>query len=341
MADETLREVSLQRIVAQRLAGPRFEDPADAVAHMGAMQGQDLRAAAAAVALRCVPGAPSLPHALEAGTVVRSWPMRGTLHLITPAHLPGVLALTAERQLRSDTRRREALGITEAVVDRAAALALSRIDDDGPASRSELTTAWAPLGVDQPGMAYHLLYTLCLRGVLVQGPPHPSRASEQLFVRYGSRVPPSGMGGANVAGDGEGLAWWAGVYARSHGPVTEGDLARWTALPKVACRRALEAAASGGAIEEVEIGGVRHWRDPAVPGLLEEYRAEAEAELLTPAFDELILGYADRTATLAAEHEAAVVPGRNGVFRPVAVRGGRAYGTWARGKSGVEVTRFA
>lgn len=51
---------------------------------------------------------------------------------------------------------------------------------------------------------------------------------------------------------------------------------------------------------------------------------------LLPGFDELVLGYADRSATVPTEFADRVVPGGNGVFQPVVVDDGRAVGTWKR-----------
>jgi hypothetical protein len=49
-----------------------------------------------------------------------------------------------------------------------------------------------------------------------------------------------------------------------------------------------------------------------------------------PGFDELVLGYRDRTAQLDADHERLVVPGGNGVFGNTLVVDGRVVGTWRR-----------
>ena len=51
---------------------------------------------------------------------------------------------------------------------------------------------------------------------------------------------------------------------------------------------------------------------------------------LLPAFDEYLLGYKDRSAVLAIEDAPKVVPGKNGVFLPTIVVGGRVVGTWKR-----------
>ncbi len=90
------------------------------------------------------------------------------------------------------------------------------------------------------------------------------------------------------------------------------------------------AGASGLVTQEID--GVPHWYAAELPDLLAEHRRAARGLLLLPGFDELILGYADRTPTLDRDHETLVVPGRNGMFKPTVVTGGRAVGTWRRVK---------
>ena len=61
---------------------------------------------------------------------------------------------------------------------------------------------------------------------------------------------------------------------------------------------------------------------------------------LLPAFDEYLLGYKDRGAVLAVDDAQRVVPGKNGIFFPTIVVGGRVVGTWKRKlrKNSVDVT---
>ncbi len=58
--------------------------------------------------------------------------------------------------------------------------------------------------------------------------------------------------------------------------------------------------------------------------------AEGEGVHLLPGFDEYLLGYKDRAAVLAPEHAHRIVPGANGIFRPMIVANGRIVGTWLR-----------
>lgn len=78
----TLDEVALLRMVAQRLVGPRWDTPVEAVRWTTCVQAQDYPGALMSVALRTTePDRASVVAALDAGEIVRSWPMRGTLHL--------------------------------------------------------------------------------------------------------------------------------------------------------------------------------------------------------------------------------------------------------------------
>lgn len=64
--------------------------------------------------------------------------------------------------------------------------------------------------------------------------------------------------------------------------------------------------------------------------LLDAPVAGARSVLLLPGFDELLLGYADRSAALEAEYAPRIVPGNNGVFMPTIVHGGKVVGTWRK-----------
>ncbi|MCZ7630931.1 MAG: winged helix DNA-binding domain-containing protein [Microthrixaceae bacterium] len=52
--------------------------------------------------------------------------------------------------------------------------------------------------------------------------------------------------------------------------------------------------------------------------------------LLLPSFDEYLLSYRDRSAVISPEGLTAVIPGRNGMFKPVVVVGGEVVGIWSR-----------
>ncbi|NAZ87619.1 winged helix DNA-binding domain-containing protein [Kineococcus indalonis] len=324
------REVGLWRLVAQRVVPP-LGGAAAVVAHLLCVQAQDPRAAATAVALRTAPGAPDLPAALDRGEVVRSWPLRGTLHLLPAADLPWVLALCAPRVLRSTTARRTALGIDGDDVAAARRAAEDLLGGGRGAVRSEVLAAFEAAGQGTAaGRGYHLLLHLSLTGVLCLG---PVRGREQQFVLLAEHVPaPRALEGE------EALAELALRFLLSHGPASVADLARWAGLPVTAARRAV--AAVRGRLAAVDVSGTELLHDPALPDLVAGHRRAAAGTHLLPGFDEFLLGYADRSHVLPAEHAERVVPGGNGVFRGTVVHGGAVVGTWTREGDGVGTEPF-
>lgn len=326
----TPHEVALLRLVAQRLAGPPFEKPTDVVRWLGAMQAQDYPGAVTSVALRTRERSRAgVEAALDAGEVVRSWPMRGTLHLTPAVDLPWMLATTAPRMLTSTARRRGELGLDDAELARARAEAERALAGGGRLTRAELMGLWEAAGLAPAGgRGYHLLFHLALTGVLCYG---PVRGTEQEIVLLPEWVPQP----VRMERD-EALAEWALRFFRSHGPATVQDLARWAGITVTDARRG--AAAASSSLTGVVLDGVTLLLDPRTPELLAAHRRDARGVLLLPGFDELILGYANRTHTLARDHENLVVPGGNGVFAPTVVADGRVVGTWRHAGRGAKRT---
>lgn len=318
----TPHEVALMRLVAQRLAGPGTDSAAQTVAWLGAVQGQDLAGAITSVALRTRGRTRrAVEEALEDGAVVRSWPMRGTLHLAPAVDLAWMLGLVAPRVVARAARRRAQLGLDDAAIGLARELATGALHGGRRATRAEMMALWAEAGLAPAGgRGYHLLFHLATTGVLCFG---PLRDGEQQVVLLDEWVPHPHRPERDEA-----LGEWALRFFRSHGPATVADLARWTGLPAADVRTGV--AVARGRLESRPVDGVEHLVDPATAGLLDAYRGQARAVLLLPGFDELILGYADRRCTLPPDLERRVVPGGNGVFAPTVVADGRVVGTWRR-----------
>ena len=317
-------ELSQLRMAAQRLVGPREQTPADAVRWMLAVQAQDLPGALTSVALRTEHGTrAAVEAALDAGEVVRSWPMRGTLHLTAAEDLPWMLELLGPRVLAGAAGRRAALELTDDDVERAREIAVAALSGGGRMGRTELVTAFADGGVPTAGQrGYHLLWYLAQSGTLCQG---PLRNGEQLFVLLDEWVPaPRRLERDEALGE-LALRFFAG-----HGPATVKDLVRWAGVLVRDVRAGL--AVAGPQLARLDVDGVEHWMDPATPGRLAAARDEAAAVHLLPGFDELVLGYADRSCTVPAEFADRIVPGGNGMFRATAVHDGRVVGVWRTGR---------
>ncbi len=75
--------IAQRRLRAQRLTGPGFAAPADVVRWFGAVQAQDYYGALWAVGQRCANATEaSVEQAIADRAIVRTWPLRGTLHFV-------------------------------------------------------------------------------------------------------------------------------------------------------------------------------------------------------------------------------------------------------------------
>ena len=255
------REASLLRIVAHGLvAVTAAPTPVEAVRRQLAVQGQQVSAVPHALIVRARDAVGSdVDAAFAQGRLVRSWPMRGTVHVTAAADHHWLRAALMHR-MDAWTRRSETEhGVDEALCERAAEVALTAIGRRGPLPRAELLAAWQEAGLmeafrGEDVSAYrrrHLLVRLQRDGILVQG---PRSGNEHLVVDAGS-LPDADSGPAGTGvergrpGHAAALAEIARRYATSHGPVSADDLARWTPLPKREAARALEDALeeTGGA----------------------------------------------------------------------------------------------
>lgn len=321
------RSIVRARLAAQRISESDLADPAEVVRWMTAMQAQDLTGAKWSVGLR-LPGSTEadVDAALTSGDIVRSWPMRGTLHLVAAEDLRWILSLTSERLIRSARTRRDQLGLDEKDLERARELAVSALSGGRSLVRDALYGVFEAAGISPAGQrGYHVLWFLSQTGTLCLGPPD---GRQQRFVLSAEWI----RGARDLAGE-EALGELALRYFRSHGPASIRDFSWWSSLTLGEARTGL--AVVRDRLETFDRDGEEFF---CTPDAVERAAAPDRLRLL-PGFDEYLLGYRDRRPQLAPEQAERVVPGGNGVFFPTLVRDGRVIGTWRRtvGRRGLAV----
>lgn len=327
------------RLVAQGLIDAPFASPADAVAAFGAMQGQDLPGVVASAALRSTGEAADVVTQFNDRSLVRGYPMRGTVFLMNAADAAWMTELCAEPARRAAAARRARLDIEEGAMDRVRELAVAFIGE-GAVPRADLFAHWTGHGFPcTGGRGYHLLTSLVQDGDLIYG---PWEAGDHLVAASAHWLPATGTLAARF--DGERIPAVAELmrrYFTSHGPATIRDFAWWTKLTLGEIRAALPLVEPD--LETDGAAEARYW----APGLLDRAAGlgrAASQPLLLPGFDEFILGYQDRLFAMTVEEHQLLVPGNNGVFKPTVISGGIARGLWRRGgrpgRRRLEVTEF-
>lgn len=315
------------RLAAQCLVGRSLATPEDVVRHLTCTQSQDWRACRVALAARTTArSVQAVDAAYDAGRIVRSWPVRGTLHTVLAADLRWMLALTADRIRAQYATRLAGLGVDAPQLVAVRELTRELLRGGAALTRRELLDMWTAAGVDVSGQrGAHLVVDLLVDTIICLG---PIRDGVQQFVLCDEWLP-----AAQPPPDP--VATWARRHLVSHGPAARADFLWWTKLLVREVAPVWEQIVDG--LDELTLDGVTLY---ATPEVVEAGMSRATlTPILTAAFDEILLGYADRSATLPPAFADHIVPGGNGVFRPVVLDGGRAVGTWSAPKDPREPPR--
>ncbi|PKQ27285.1 MAG: winged helix DNA-binding domain-containing protein [Actinobacteria bacterium HGW-Actinobacteria-4] len=317
-----VRALRMQALLLNGGSQPR--SVASIVDWFGAMQAQDVASGHWSLGVR-MPGSTEAEvlAALERKEALRTWPMRGTVHLVPARDAAWMVRILGARPLADGVKRRAYLGLEEAEALRAVDVLRGALEGGNRLTRAECVEALNAAGVATASqLAYHLLWFASQLGVTAIA-PHVGK--EQTFVLLDDWVPDP-----HTPERDEALGWIALRYFRSHGPASVKDFARWTALTMADARAGIAVAGAALALVETEAGPML----ASAEVLGEELGAAAaglDGELWTlPGFDEYLLGYGDRSLFVTPEQMEAVIPGKNGVFQATIVQDGRVAGIWKR-----------
>jgi hypothetical protein len=312
-------QIGLCRLLNQRIAGATLQTPADVVQWMGAMQAQDYHQALWAIGLRMQAATVAqVEQAIAAGQILRTWPMRGTIHFVPPDDAKWMLKLCASRMLAADARRMGQLDLTLEIIERCQVVFVDALSGGKRLTRAAMLTLLENDGISTAGQrGYHILWYSAQAGVICLG---PMDGKQQTFALLDEWAPH-----ARDLPREEALAELTRRFFTSHGPATLADFARWSGLTLTDTKAGVRM--NSDALIATTIDGTEYWLSKEQT---ERTLDEAAGVYLLPGFDEYVLGYKDRSAVLAAEHAQKIVPGNNGIFFPAVVIDGQIVGVWKR-----------
>ncbi len=311
-------EIIRQRLFNQQiLMAHRFSQPGQLVAWMGAVQAQDYPAAKWGISLR-LPGTTEadIEKAITDRTIVRTWGLRGTLHILAAEDIRWVLALIRPSVIPRHTPYNRRLGLDEAVFAHSQALMAKALQGGKLLTRKELAAI-----LDENKIPTHdlrmnfLLYRAALDGVICFG---PLRGKQETITLLEEWLPPYPEKSRD-----ESLAELAIRFFSSHGPATVKDFAWWSGLPAADVKAAFELVISK--LDPIDENGNTYWQsldNPPATDLLSDV-------LLAPDYDEYLVGYVDRQALLHPKIETKVDM-TFGLLNPAILIDGRIAGEWKR-----------
>jgi hypothetical protein len=321
--------------MARQSLAPRSSDPvAQIVRRSAGIQAQVHSAAVLAVAQRRpTPRRGEVDRALwRDRTIVKTWAMRGTLHLLAADELPAVVATMSTLRTWAQPAYQGYFGVTAQEIERVRD-AIGEVLADRVLTREELGAEVSKRvrskGVNaRLGSGWgELLKPAAFAGALIQGPPRGGSVTytrPDTWLKAWTPPPDPVEGGAALVRS----------YLHAHGPATMKDVAYWWARQGVAKVRPWFTRL-GDEVAEVDVDRQPHLMLAADVDSLRRQRPNRDVRLL-PAFDQYVLAAArDIEHLVPADHRPDVFRKINGWIAPTVVFGGRVVGTWASEKGAI------
>ncbi|MDL4815845.1 winged helix DNA-binding domain-containing protein [Actinomadura opuntiae] len=341
MTSVTWAQVLAWRMRRQFIETPGGASAVDIARRLAGVQAQVASAAGLAVAVRqASPDPGEVTRAvLDERTLVKTWAMRGTLHLLPVDEAAAYLVLCAAiRNWEKATWQRN-FGATPADLEAIAAAAAEALAGGGALTREELTAAV----VEETGSRHlaevlgsgwgTLLKPLAWWGVLCYGPPQGTRVtftSPAHWVPGWKGLPPMEEAARTVVH----------AYLGAHGPATPEMFDNWL-MRKGNRKKDVKSwfAAAEDGLSTVEVEGVPMH-------VLEEHREEllgtapTTSVRLLGGFDQYVLGAGTSATYLIPVEHRGKVSRTGGWISPVVLHEGRVAGVWEMKDGDLVVTAF-
>jgi hypothetical protein len=282
------------------------------------MQAQDYLGTLWAIGLR-LPTATEkdVELAMAERTIIRTWPLRSTLHFVAAADVHWLLELTAPRIVSTASLRFERYGLDTVVLARIRKVLVKALGGSQQLTRDEIYAVLERSGISVEGQrGYHILWRMGVERIICFGARRGKQATFTLLEEWAPRHRKLDRDAALAE-----LAW---RYFKGHGPATLQDFVWWSGL-KVSDAKAGLAMVSSR-LESLTVGEKIYWMSSEMPSL----NRLAPIVCVLPGFDEYLLGYRDRSASLDPAHAQKVQAGSNGMFLGTIIVNGRVVGTWRR-----------
>ena len=283
----TLSDIAHLRFHNQQIARGKFKKPDEVVAWLGALQGQEYAMAKWGIAQRMQEITDSeIDQAFANGSILRTHLLRPTWHLVTPADIRWLLALTGPRVQAVNAYMYRKLGMDNAFFKRSNAALIKALQGGKHLTRVELASALQKAGIDTVGelrMGY-IMMRAELDAIVCSG---ARRGKQFTYALLEERVPL-----VRKLDRDEALVELVRRYFTSRGPATLKDFVVWSGLTMADVKQAIEMLKPK--LEYVTVDDQTYWfANSAMPS-----KISSKAAHLLPIYDEYVMGYKDRSAML-------------------------------------------
>jgi hypothetical protein len=313
----TLNEISNIRLINQRIALSNLQTAKEAVECMVAIQAQDFLMAKWAVGIRLRdPSDEKIQASLDNGEILRTHLLRPTWHFVSAHDIHWIIKLTAPQIISSMKSRHKQMELTDSIFNKSNRILEKTLSEKKYITREEAAMEFARANIrtDDNRLA-HILFQAELYGLICSG---PARGKKQTYALLEERAPVK-----RILTRDESLHELAYRYISSRNPATLHDFVWWSGLSVTDGKKALDSVRQEFITET--IGSLQYLISPSTTNVTDK----RHTFYLIPAFDEFLISYRDRSASLPVTENRKAVS-INGIFYPLLVENGEVKGLWKR-----------
>lgn len=311
-----MKDILSVRLYNQQISKVNFKKAAELLSYLVGIQGQDYLGAKWSVGLR-LPGSSDadIENAIIDRTIVRTWAMRGTLHLITASDVRWIRDLLAPRIIANNARRYRELELDEDTLARSNKLLEKALQNNKQLTRTALLDILKQNGISTEGQrAPFMLQRASFDGLICQS---IMQGKDPLYYSMDT-LPKS-----KIRERDEALAELAKRYFISRGPAILQDFIWWSGLSAADAKKGMEVVKSQ-LIHEIIDGQTYYFASATKID-----QDKSPSAYLLPGFDEYLLSYKNRALMMDTAYMKTLTP-TNGILPPTIVINGKVTGTWKR-----------
>ncbi len=277
-------------------------------------------------------------RALSEGRVIKTWAMRGTLHLLTPEDAGTFLSLIAAGRSWERPSWQSYFGVSPKQLDALREVVRDALDGKALTRGELIEEVIARRGYGHLGDALRsgwgtLLKPDAWQGDLCFGPSQGNRVTFTTPNTASSRW-------AGVPEPDEAAPVAIASYLHAYGPANANSFSAWIGSGRIGKRRVRTwFDALGSRLAEVDVSGERAY---VLAEDLDDLRSTkpTKALRLLPGFDQFVMGPGTGDGHVVPAHRRRAVSKQSGWISPVVIAGGVVRGTWGLAGDRVVVAWF-
>ncbi|MEI1278931.1 winged helix DNA-binding domain-containing protein [Leptospira venezuelensis] len=311
--------IALTRLKHLHVLNPRFSSPEKVVEDLGAIQGQDYAASKWAIGLR-TPGLKEedIESAFLEKKIIRSWPLRGTLHVVSAKDIYWLLDLLGPPTISKNAAHYKKIELDPKVLKKCYSILSKNLSNQTFLTRKEISSILERSGIiTNTTRLSHILQRAGLEGLICFGPRREKDFTYALLEEWIPKIK------RIQKPKEEALYEITKKYFDTRAPATLPDFVWWSGLSVKDAKAGIESL--GSTLTSFQKEDQTYY----IPKKMDLIDKGSDTLFLLPAFDEFLLAYTDRKDCMDPPPKRLLTPADD-LFRPILVMNGWVSGIWQR-----------